>query len=103
MTIYRLTTEGDCEGRTTTTLGYFEGTLDQIVSYCIKNGISPYYNFKAELIDVRNCQNTRPIVSVTQCDYGILQYKTTEEARKELDKANALAKLTAQERKLLGL
>lgn len=37
MNITALTTEGDCEGRSTAIVGYFLGSLSQIMTYCVKN------------------------------------------------------------------
>lgn len=36
-TIHKITTEGDVEGRTTRTIGYFTGDINDILAYCEKN------------------------------------------------------------------
>jgi ribosomal protein S7 len=101
--IIRLTTEGDCEGRSVKTVGYFKGSLDQIITYCIKNNINPYYNFKAEKEIVIDVTEIKPEVSVTSDSYGSLVYVTPKELEETRKKVEALSKLTEEEKKLLGL
>lgn len=103
MNIIRLTTEGDCEGRTTKTVGYFKGTTEQILTYCVLNNIKPYYQFKKTSVDIVDCSNIKAAVTVKERDHGYLQYETTEDLhRKSLVNA-ALSKLSDKEKELLGL
>lgn len=101
--IIKLTTEGDAEGRTTKTVGYFVGSLDQIITYCILNNINPAYFFSAENINLIDVINVTPKVKVTMEEYGRLRYKITEDLEKESKINNALSKLTDEEKELLNL
>lgn len=101
--IIKLTTEGDCEGRSTQTVGYFQGTIEQIITYCVLNNIEPYYNFKQSFIDVVDCSNIEPKVVVTEDQYRRINYKTTEDVQKQVEINKALSKLSDKEKELLGL
>jgi hypothetical protein len=103
MKIKRLYTEGDCEGRSTRTVGYFTGTLSQIITYCIKHDISPFYSFHVEEIDVISTVDVCPGVSAKLGEYGRVEYHTSEEMEKTRKKNRALKKLTPEERELLNL
>jgi len=50
-TIYRVTTEGDCEGRTTTTLGYCTGQVSDIKAYYDDK---KYYALRVEPLTVKH-------------------------------------------------
>jgi hypothetical protein len=51
MDTYKITTEGDCEGRTTSTIGYFTGELQDILKYCEKY---KYYELRHEKIKIKH-------------------------------------------------
>lgn len=53
--VYHITTEGDCEGRTTKSLGYFSGDLETILLHLAK---SSYYSLKVEEIVVKDTAST---------------------------------------------
>lgn len=101
---YILTTEGDCEGRSTRTLGHFYGTPEQIISYALENHLHKYYDYslkESNVIDVSRQETNGIIVEVGQFDK--VNYKTDEDFKKELKRKTALGKLTEEERNLLGL
>lgn len=101
--LIKLTTEGDEEGRTTSTVGLFLGTLDQVITYCIENNIKPYYNFKASDVTVVDVSNIEPKVVTSIGSYGRIEYKTPEDLKVIAARNAALSKLSEEERKLLGL
>lgn len=113
--IIKLTTEGDVEGRTTKNIGYFLGSLDQIITYCILNNIHPVYSFSAEKINLIDVTDVTPKVKVAmeelwknQDDYigklAIIKFQgVSEDLEKESKINNALSKLTDEEKKLLNL
>ncbi len=68
--IYSLTTEGDCEGRTTRQVGIFKGTPEQILTYCKQNNIKPYYNFSLMKINMVDASNVEPTVTIRFDSYG---------------------------------
>ena len=58
--LYKATTEGDCEGRTTRTLGVFKAnSKQQVIEYLVTNNIKPYYSYKVEEIDVLDISDTK--------------------------------------------
>lgn len=101
--LYRITTEGDCEGRSTKDLGIYEGTLEQIITYMTVKGIKPYYNYCATPIQVVNCNGIIPEVIVNSDNLGYLSVKTLGDLQQRVAKEAALAKLSKEERALLGL
>ena len=103
MQISRLTTEGDVEGRSTRTVGYFIGTPAQIVTHCIENNIKPYYKFKIENIEVNNLEMSPTVVEVKIGIYGELIYTTPKQLEDKRRKVEALSKLTEEDKKILGL
>jgi hypothetical protein len=103
MKVIQITTEGDCEGRSTKVVGLFTGSIEQIITHLVANNIKPYYTFNQKEIEVIDCSKVQPKVSVSKDCYGRLEYKTSEDLQREADKAKALAKLTKEERQLLGI
>lgn len=101
--VVELRTQGDCEGKSTSTVGIFIGSIDQIITYCIKNNIKPYYNFYCNLVKLTDVSDISPEVKVTIDNIGYLSYSTPEKLEKEAKKQEALNKLTEEERVLLGL
>jgi hypothetical protein len=101
---YILTTEGDCEGRTTRTLGHFYGTPEKIIAYALENNLKEYYKYglkEVDTIDVSNHKTNGIVAEIGH--YGVVSYKTDEDFKKELKRKSALNKLTPEERNLLGL
>lgn len=101
--IIKITTEGDCEGKSIRTVGLFIGSVDQIITYLISKNIKPYYGFYADNIDVIDCSEIKPEVEVTVGSYGKLVYTTPETLKLQAARSEALSKLSPTERKLLGL
>lgn len=79
--IIKLTTEGDCEGRTTSTVGLFLGSLDQVITYCIENNIKPYYHFGVSSQTIIDVSNVVPKVTTSIGSYGRIQYSNPEELK----------------------
>jgi hypothetical protein len=98
-----LITQGDCEGRSTKTIGTFIGTINQIITYCIKNNIEPYYNFSSYNANIIDVSSIKEEVNVIIREYGRIDYKTPEKLAKEAKRKEALSKLTDEEKRLLGL
>lgn len=101
--IIKLTTEGDCEGRSTETVGYFQGSIEQIITYCVLNNIKPFYYFCQDIVDVIDCRNIEPKVVVAEDKYRRISYKTTEDLQKQAEINKVLSKLSDKEKELLGL
>lgn len=103
MNIIKLTTEGDCEGRTTKTVGYFVGTIEQVITYCVANNIKPCYNFQKNIVEVIDCSSLTAKIQVKEDDYGYIKYKTDKDLEKQAAINAALSKLTDKEKELLGV
>lgn len=128
---WRVTTEGDCEGRSVRHLGTYEGYIDEIAfaladkcCYCLNfEAINPLdMTPKSKTVDIQlnvgsgtwdmdtdtrvaevgSLMENRPVSVIKSNYYGcvrlITNKKTTEDKR-----AEALAKLSVEERRLLGL
>ena len=50
--ILHITTEGDVEGRSTKSLGYFNGTPKQAIAWLAANGITPYYRYHIREVEI---------------------------------------------------
>lgn len=100
-TIYRIYTERDIEGNGERDLGYFTGSVDQIITYCIKHNINKEYNYYAEEIDITNCENITPNIKTFVVHDNVIRILPIKGTKAERQKA--LAKLTDHERELLGL
>jgi hypothetical protein len=48
---WKVTTEGDCEGKSIRVIGKFEGTIPEIVKILAFNKINPMYSFQFSLIE----------------------------------------------------
>lgn len=70
MKAYKLTTEGDCEGRSTKELGIFIGTPEQIVQYAQDNNIKKYYQYALTPIDIIDVTNVTTDKKVNISSYG---------------------------------
>lgn len=103
---WKLRTEGDCEGRTMKTIGYFYGNVDQIATYITENNMSPYYHWELTKVDppVTDVSNVVPhCTGYISSTFGKFEIRTSEEVRKMAAKKAALAKLSSEEKELLGL
>lgn len=129
--LWRVTTEGDCEGRSTKNLGVFEGNLDDI-AFSLASGA--YYSLHFEEVKPEEIKRpTSKTVNVTlswntfNLDgpdrvkafskwlkdrdvqvslgqyYGSVTLTSTKLSEYDIKKQNALEKLTEEEKKLLGL
>ena len=70
MKVWGITTENDCEGRSTKTVGIFKGELLDIAEYLAQRDIKPYYNFYArELVvtGVKSLVTTTHKVETVDC------------------------------------
>ena len=108
--IFKVETAGDCERRTSSTVGYFmANNAKEVAEYLIVNNIKPSYYF---VINEIKCQNIVGIEqtyvkSVLVDKYGKLEINTyvdeLENLKKLQDAKSGLEKLTQDERKALGL
>ena len=48
--LFKVTTKGDCEGRSIETIGYFRGTYANVIRYIIKKQYSYIYNFTLTVV-----------------------------------------------------
>lgn len=102
--LYKATTEGDCEGRSTRTLGIFKANSKlQVIEYLVVNNIKPYYNYKVEEIDVLDISDTKVtyVADIIEESYGTIKVVLNAERQAELEKQqlikSALGKLTDKE------
>ena len=102
--IYKATTQGDCEGRSTTTLGIFKANSKlQVIEYLVANNIKPYYNYSVEEIDVLDISDTKVtyVADIVEEKYGTIKVVLNVERQAELEKQqlikSALSKLTNKE------
>ncbi|BAV80976.1 hypothetical protein [Vibrio phage RYC] len=100
---YELTTEGDCEGRTTRHLGNFYGTPEQIVEHALENGLDKTYTYYLKCKDIVDVSKKQPTISVDVDRLGCISYETNEQIRLKAMRNAALSKLSDEERKVLGL
>lgn len=49
--LWLVTTEGDVEGKSTHTVGFFKGKVQDILGHFAEKGIGPYYSFHFKLIE----------------------------------------------------
>lgn len=102
--VFKITTEGDCEGRSTRTVGFFLAfNLDQVVSYLHKKGIKPYYSFNASVVDIADVSSESCTVKCRLGTYGQVIVEKSEEEKKAALLKSALSKLTADEKIALGI
>ena len=102
--IYKATTEGDCEGRTTRTLGIFKANSKlQVIEHLVANNIKPYYGYMVEEIDVLDISDTKVIyvADIREERYSTIKVILNSEHQSELEKQqlikSALGKLTDEE------
>lgn len=131
--LWRVTTEGDCEGRSIKDLGIYEGNIDELAfaladkcMYALKfSAVDPIeldMSPKCKTVDIQlnissgtwDMKSTtramevgrlfknRPVIVSESNYYGCVRLSTNQKTVAE-KRADALAKLTAEERKLLGL
>lgn len=126
--IWQVTTEGDCEGRSMKTLGYFVGGVDEIALHLANQC---YYSLSFRKIEVNNGGNLEPTGTQVQVNcFGssvqtlldnctsddithqmqgnstivFKQHKlSAEQIRLNNLKTKALSKLSAEERQALGI
>jgi hypothetical protein len=108
--LYKATTEGDCEGRTTRLLGFFHANSKlQVVEHLVVNDIKPYYKYKVELVEARDIRNLKVdyVHSVIEDKYCNIQVKLKSEREDELQRrliySTAVNKLTEKEKEVLGI
>lgn len=102
--IITVTTEGDCEGRTTKTLGTFIGTPEQAIHYCRMNGLDPYYTYRVkplDCIDVSGINTSIVLESINT--WGGVTIKPDPILEAEVKKQRALAKLSDEDKIALGI
>lgn len=102
---YKVTSEGDCEGRTTRDIGYFKGTQDQIISYFLENNIKPTYTFRfSEQLPpkVTDCTKQR-LIPYKNGNYGpeALNEKELQIIQKNKELKKLVDTLTEDEKKAL--
>ena len=102
--LYKATTEGDCEGRTTRTLGIFKANSKlQVIEHLVTNNIKPYYGYMVEEIDVLDISDTKVIyvADIIEERYSTIKVILNSEHQSELEKQqlikSALGKLTDEE------
>ena len=108
--IFKVETAGDCEWRTSSTVGYFmANNAKEVAEYLVVNNIKPYYYFVIKEVkchDVVGIEQTY-VKSVLVDKYGKLKINTyidgLENLKKLQDAKSGLEKLTQDERKALGL
>ena len=98
-----LTTEGDCEGRSTKNLGRFIGTNEQIIQYCVDNNIKPYYDFRIDDSEVIDVSGIKTNIIVTEGQWGKISYTLTEEDKKAVAINTAMSKVSKEDLIALGL
>lgn len=102
--LYKATTEGDCEGRSTRTLGVFKANSKlQVIEYLVINNIKPCYTYMVEEINVLDITDTKVthVSDIIEDSYGRIDVVLNSERQAELEKQqlikSALGKLTDKE------
>ena len=108
--IFKVETAGDCEWRTSSTVGYFmANNAEEVAEHLIVNNIKPFYYF---IIKEVKCEKVvgieqRYVKSVLVDKYGKMKINTHVDEignlKKLQDAKSGLEKLTQDERKALGL
>lgn len=101
--IIQLTTDLNDDGTGIKIVGYFKGTIEQIINYCLKKSIKPTNHFRCNNISIIDVSDTKTEITVTKDYYGRLSYSIPKEIDEKILKNNDLSKLTSLERKLLRL
>lgn len=106
--IYIVKTNGDCEGRSTKTIGYFKAdTLEQIAEFIETNGIEYIYDYTIELIGYTDVTDIKPVYidKVNKGKFGAIEKILTAKGAAELSrlkaKNKALSKLTPEEQRAI--
>ena len=108
--IFKVETAGDCEWRTSKTVGYFiANNTKEVAEYLVVNNVKPSYHFvikEVKCYDVIGIEQTY-VKSVLVDKYGKMEINTyvdeLENLKKLQDAKSGLEKLTQDERKALGL
>lgn len=104
--LLKVTTEGDCEGRSTKQLGMFYGTPHQAIAHLMVNDVKPYYHYHIQEVEVTDISgmdvgNFR----VTMDSHGYVGTETEGEmpfeAMKRAKMERILDKLTEDEKDLV--
>ena len=108
--IFKVETAGDCEWRTSKTVGYFmANNAKEVAEYLVVNNIEPSYYFVIKEVKCHDVVGIEQkyVKSVLVDKYGKLEIKTyideLENLKKLQDAKSGLEKLTQDERKALGL
>ena len=108
--IFKVETAGDCEWKTSKTVGYFMAkNAKEVAEYLVVNNITPSYYFVIEDVKCKNVVDIeqRYVKSVLVGKYGKMEINTYtdefENLKKLKDVKSGLEKLTQDERKALGL
>ncbi|UYD60296.1 hypothetical protein OPFAMLBM_00297 [Aeromonas phage avDM12-TAAL] len=59
MATYRVSTEGDCEGRSVRQLGVYSGEIKRIVSLLLLQGKNPYYTYTFQPVEILNADHMK--------------------------------------------
>jgi len=103
---FRVTTNDDCEGKTSKHIGYFKAfSLEQIAEYIVENDIQYTYDYYIDTVDVIDVSHNEVIyvASAVRGRYGRIDVVIRESLKKEYQATKGLAKLTVDEKKALGL
>mgnify|MGYP003590166269 CR=1 FL=1 len=108
--IFKVETAGDCEWKTSSTVGYFmANNAKEVAEYLVVNNIKPYYHFVIKEVECHNVVGIEQtyVKSVLVDKYGKMKINTCvdeiENLKKLQDVKSGLGKLTEDERKALGL
>ena len=108
--IFKVETAGDCEWRTSKTVGYFmANNAKEVAEYLVVNNITPSHHFVIKEVKCHNVVGIEQtyVKSVLVDKHGKLEIKTyideLENLKKLQDAKSGLEKLTQDERKALGL
>lgn len=102
--LYKATTEGDCEGRSTRTLGIFQANSKlQVIEYLVANNIKPYYKYQVDEVEVKDIQDIeiKYVADIIEEQYGGIQVVLNAELAAELKRkqliSSSMGKLTKEE------
>ena len=108
--IFKVETAGDCEWRTSSTVGYFmANNAKEVAEYLVVNNIKPSYYFVIKEVKCENIIDIeqRYVKSVLVDKYGKMEINTYVDEIRNLkklkDAKSGLEKLTQDERNALGL
>ena len=121
---WSVTTEGDCEGKSVSRLGSYEGYIDEIALHLAEKcyytlNFKPIENIRGEfkptktdvsisldlkdysVDEIKKIFSSRPVKVERGCYYK--SYIITSNNADEIKREKALSKLTVEEKRLLGL